>query len=74
MDEIDEAFELLEKTIINENKEFLLELLEHLRDELDDDFEPGDYSSEPEEEFVSFSPCEDIQFLVDEDGFHYLCD
>ena len=74
MDAIDEAFELLEKTIILQHKEHLLEILEHLRDEMDDDWELGDYSSEPEEEYVSFSPCEDIQFLVDSDGFHYLCD
>ena len=75
MDEIDEAFQLLEHTIITQHKEHLLEILEHLRDELDDDFEPGDYSSsEPEEEYFSVSPVEDIQFMVDEDGFHYLCD
>lgn len=63
----------LEEEIIKLNKEHLLELIEIIRDEIDVDWEPDSDWEEPDEEyFIGLSPHEDLQFLIDEDGFHSL--
>jgi len=63
----------LEDEIMKFNKEHLLELIEIIREELDEDWEPDSDWEEPEEEyFIGTSPHEEIIFDIDKDGFHYL--
>lgn len=63
----------LEEELIKLDKEHLLELIEIIREECDEDWEPPEDWEEPDEEyFIGLSPHEEIIFDIDEEGFHYL--